>query len=1489
MLGGLALLLGLVFWLIRYPSVQTWLVVHSEEWVERALDAEVSIGEVQLALPLSARLVDLSLQTEEGEFIGSVKRLDISLLSFSIWQYLLNETPVHDLQIRSIEIDGIHLPVARRMDGKLNILAWLGPSSRKKKPSQRPLRVQLQHLELRNSRFSYVDSLKLLPDSLRGSRFNERDMHLSGINFEASCIIGPGRAFSGDIRHLSVQDSLSGLALHDFAVGIRADTTHERDARGWKEIVPFVDLTDIVLEEGESKLFADFHFPRTELRDILRGDLLDRYLEATWTNSVLHTGTIQRFVSEELPIEGSIWLEGTTTGSLADLYSPDVHLRFGNKTDIRAKFRLIDLLHYQRTDLDIQLVNGQMNMADLRYFLKDPGIPASLDSVTFVDFQGRFKGHYEDFFVDFATLSEEGRFQADLHLVLPPKVKEMTYEGTLQTEGLNLRALGFRNVLDSRLFNAFAVVKGSGLSVRALQLETSASVWNSDLWGRQVDSLSAELVVDQKRVTGKAWGFDKGAKADVQVDLDFAVQPASYVVRGGIFQVDLSRYGLWESPLLVNTRIAADFSGDSLEQVAGSFVLNEFSLLQPSHRPFSMHKASLNVTRNSTGQKVFEVVSPMLDANLRGNFTLQKIGRLANMLAEESKLYFSNDDSLITGYYSTKLPDSLDTQGSFRLVTKKDLNSLLAFFDVPVQVAEGSRADTDFTFGTTEIAEVNIELPWVQLEGAKFESVSAGGQIYKAASDNKLALLVGLASESLDLGEGRKIGRISVEVEGVDDRFTQTVQVQQNEQRNTLRLLSETQFLPDGRIVNELGENSLFVANGDTLVLMSGNSLTFHNGILDIQNIILQSDASYLRLDGLVSENPQDVLTLSVAQIPVGIVSDFTDFSYKPDGLFNVEVRMQQLLTDPCMSIVSRIDDFSLDGFEYGDVFTEGHWQSSNGHLQLDAALVDEQDSTLQIFGYYDLLDTLAPLHFNVATAQSFPFDYLYPFVKTQLYELQGSVELEQFSLTGSLAKPVVLGTGHFSEAGFGVDYFKTKYTFEGSIVFQNDRIRFPRIQLFDQNKHPAILYGFILHKGLTDFEFDLQMEGADNFLLMNTTKKDNSLFYGRLVLKEGLGSVTGDLNKLKLDMVASSGRGSFLRIPLEDESTEGRPDFIRFSGDVQPESNYSTGLKDFEINLQVAMTPDLEVDLIFDERAGDIIRGRGTGNLNLFINEAGEFTMSGEYEIIEGNYLFTAQNIINKKFLVRPGGTIVWSGDPYDAQLNLDAYYPLQADISQLLGEEQALRTAVNVNMAMKGSLLAPAIDLAIELPNLTEGDASQIASYLKSIQYDDQELNKQVFSLMVFNRFAPVGGFLGANAAGTGVTTSISELVSNQLNYWLGQAIGQNVNVGVATNNFQDVNLLLSASLFNDRVVIERDGTLIDDNANLAIGNVSVQIKLLPPVGQTQAVGTRPSELVLEVFTRESLDAQVNNNTNQTGLGIFYKKDFDKLGELFERRKRK
>ena len=131
--------------------------------------------------------------------------------------------------------------------------------------------------------------------------------------------------------------------------------------------------------------------------------------------------------------------------------------------------------------------------------------------------------------------------------------------------------------------------------------------------------------------------------------------------------------------------------------------------------------------------------------------------------------------------------------------------------------------------------------------------------------------------------------------------------------------------------------------------------------------------------------------------------------------------------------------------------------------------------------------------------------------------------------------------------------------------------------------------------------------------------------------------------------------------LPIDYGQNASEVSFIRFVDKkevVEEEVRGTVDLRGINLDMDLVITPAAEVEIIFDEQAGDIVRGQGDGNINIIVTRLGDFKMFGDYEIDRGEYLFTLLNLINKPFSVKRGGSIVWDGDPFEAQIDLEASY---------------------------------------------------------------------------------------------------------------------------------------------------------------------------------------------------------------------------------------
>jgi hypothetical protein len=335
----------------------------------------------------------------------------------------------------------------------------------------------------------------------------------------------------------------------------------------------------------------------------------------------------------------------------------------------------------------------------------------------------------------------------------------------------------------------------------------------------------------------------------------------------------------------------------------------------------------------------------------------------------------------------------------------------------------------------------------------------------------------------------------------------------------------------------------------------------------------------------------------------------------------------------------------------------------------------------------------------------------------------------------------------------------------------------------------------------------------------------------------------------------------------------------------VEFEREFSFKFQNLTLDMDVEVTSDAEVQLIFDPKVGDILKGRGNGDLRISLDRTGNFKMFGEYFIQKGEYLFTLQNIINKKFLLQQGGTINWNGSPYDALVNIQASYGVRTSLYDLMypdtSEIYKRRIQVDCLLKLTDNLMNPNISFDIDLPNSDEGTRTEVRNRIGV--GNDQEMNRQVFGLLVLNRFFPTetqGSVL--TQTGGFFSSSTTEMISNQLSNWLSK-ISNDFDVGVNYRPGDDITgdelgVALSTQLFNNRLIVDGNVGVANTQSSSSniVGDVNIEYKITPD-----------GRFRVRAFNKSNdINSLTNNAPFTQGVGVSYQKEFDRLADLFRKR---
>ncbi len=382
--------------------------------------------------------------------------------------------------------------------------------------------------------------------------------------------------------------------------------------------------------------------------------------------------------------------------------------------------------------------------------------------------------------------------------------------------------------------------------------------------------------------------------------------------------------------------------------------------------------------------------------------------------------------------------------------------------------------------------------------------------------------------------------------------------------------------------------------------------------------------------------------------------------------------------------------------------------------------------------------------------------------------------------------------------------------------------------------------------------------------------------------------------------MAARTEAGTVISIPLAGASTIGSSDFIRI---IAPQSSSLTassladgsarGADDFvedrkglALDLEIEATPAAEVQLIFDDKIGDVIKGRGSASMRMSIARNGRFTMFGTYTVDQGDYLFTVQNFFQRRFEIERGGTMVWNGDPLDATINMKALYRTRTSLAGLISPESGFselasrRVPVECVLLLSDRLMNPTVNFDIQLQNADQ----DVREIVNGMLYNQEEKSKQAISLMLLNSFYSEESFFSGETSMDALGSTTSEFLSNQLERFLGQ-FSPNFSLGVSYRYFsqlqtQSLEMDMSQRLFKEAVSLNAsfgNREIVNASRSLVV-DADIDIRL-GSSGKYRLKGFNRSN-DLSLFEPEPYYTQ--------GIGFVYRRDFDRISEMIPFRRR-
>lgn len=669
---------------------------------------------------------------------------------------------------------------------------------------------------------------------------------------------------------------------------------------------------------------------------------------------------------------------------------------------------------------------------------------------------------------------------------------------------------------------------------------------------------------------------------------------------------------------------------------------------------------------------------------------------------------------------------------------------------------------------------------------------------------------------------------------------------------------------------------------------------------IEVEGFSFRHADQFLTINGVASRQSTDTLAVDLNGIDVAYVLNLVNF-HAVD--FGGQASGRALLTAPFGTLggsaALTVKDFTFEDGRMGTLRAKADWNAERRSIDLHATSTDGPASLTYIDGYI----TPSPGYIDLdIRAAGTPLDFMRSFTSAFLSDIggnaHGAVRLHGPLKTINLSGQLVVD-GHASVEATG-----TTYHMQGDTVrFVSDLITLDHAPYTDGHGGHGTLTGEIRHSHLSRIAYDLEAE-ATNTLVYDFKDFGSQTFYATVYGTGSVGIHGGGGRGLLMDVNLTPQRGSTFVYNVSDPDAVASQEFVRWNdgfahhdtasvtppGHAAPQETTSDTRIDFAIN----MTPDATIRLLMDSQTKDYITLAGSGALNASYYNKGAFNMYGTYNVTGGTYGVTIQNIIKKYFQFNDGGTITFRGDPYEADLNLQAVYTVNGvSLSDLnIGSSFASNTIrVNCLMNITGQPNSPAVDFDMDLPTVSADEKQLIRSVINS----EDEMNQQVLYLLGIGRFYPQGANNSAaqnerqqDQTSLAMQSLLSGTLSSQLNSLLGTVIksnnwnfGANISTGDEGWNNAEYEGLLSGRLLNNRLLFNGQFGYRDNAATANttfIGDFDIRY-LLQPNGN----------LALKVYNQTNDRYFTKSSLNTQGIGLIIKRDFNGLGDLFGGRKAK
>ena len=1401
-------------------------------------------------------------------------------------------------------------------------------------------------IEIANLKTEQVDvTIKEKNSGSNSSIIAYDDLYLSELNLEAQSLKVDSTIISGEIHHLALKEK-SGFQLDslnlDFQVtqqginlsrisietpqskissstflsykefadlknikAINIKSTFDKSNISIKDLRYFSDLfssksfTSISAQENvilDGELIGDVRNLQFKNVTLRIPDIINTRLNGKLTNilnkdnlgfdmNVEELKTSSTKLSDILPKEtlpsslntfGEVDLSGNFFGNLQSFEVEDFD--FNSSADTEAKFsgKITDALNPELLKLDLKIEKLNTHLNDLKGFIKGD-LPPAIAEAGSINYIGNFIGTLKEFELGGKLKTDIGSAETDVALRFDNNYTGASYSGAIQLQDFDLGS-----VLKNDDFGNVSLsidADGAGLDIKNMNSEMNMKVASLMYKDVVYENFTFSGIVDQKKINGDFKISNPNAVAEFKGLLDLSGEEPEMNFKLDVDTLSLLPMNLSPQDIALSGEVKIKGTGNSLDDFLGNLEINQFNLRKDS---LYHHTDTLLLTSTmlKNQNKSINFHTDGIEGNIKGDFRLTQI-----------PIYFKDIvDSYIPVQWlveeSSSVDRSLNTNEIFSVGLEIKDESFLRLFVPKLNHLEDLSL---YAYLNSEKESILLNGSILSLEFDKYKSknIDVFAQNKNNTIENEIRFdsLLGISNLVFPIN--------SLDAVLQKDMFSLSLKVENDSLENILSL--------GGHLTNEDGMyefkfNEELQLDSTTWDIAKENSIQFKKDYLfvnalginkDLQSLIVQSDRGEP-----LGNTPLNVL---VANFDIheltNLMSMDNDFLY---GIIDGNVLVQDVLRgSTTYSGDISAKDILLNQKALGDINLVADKRSDSEILDIGISL-NGKENELVGEGTLDLSTNAIDFGTTFINLDITIFD---PYLDKIVSDSEGTLN-GKLKISGTTEQPIINGKIISNELSTLVNFSNTRYQInKQTVVIEDSRFAFDNLLIQDIENRKAFLNGEINHSRFNNFYYNLSVN-TEAFQILNTSAKENPLFYGNLILKADA-TINGPLNlpNLKVNAISLAGTDFHLS-PFAESGAVQQDDYIIFTNNANYDKDSLQNIVyeltndlplDLELNLQV--DKETEFQFILDPKSGDKLTCFGDANLQVTIAPDGLINVFGLYTVDNGKYNFSYEKIIRKDFGISKGGTVTFQGDPLLARLDVEAAYQTDATPLAIVEDPSSLsdidvsqlqkRTEVQVALEIEGTIRNPALNFDL---GFLESDVQlnpTIDRSLNEIRNNEEILYNQVFGLILFDSFVSSSKTSIAQNTGNIALSSISNLVEDRLNKLASKLIkGIDLIVNVDSYNTDfikdnsstsvtEFGLGASKSFFNNRLTFKALGNVDVDNRSKGValssiaGDFIIEYKL-----------NSRGNITLEAFRKSDFDVLLEENTNKTGVGISLQK---------------